>query len=90
MDAGRDLAETGRDELEVMELWKDIRECWREILMWLLICLSLVGLACFGESYKCSSRWAQSGMATLWGPAQGCLIQHNGKWIPESSYREMP
>ncbi|MDO8357273.1 MAG: hypothetical protein Q7U76_12860 [Nitrospirota bacterium] len=25
-----------------------------------------------------------------WGPAQGCLVQHNGRWIPADNFREMP
>ena len=40
--------------------------------------------------WECASKWELSGMATSYGPIQGCLIQHDGRWIPEQNYRELP
>lgn len=55
----------------------------------ILVVLALSALSCF--SYlTCTSSWEKSGMAVSYGPIQGCLIFHDGKWIPESNYREMP
>ena len=50
----------------------------------------VVGALFLFNSYVCSSRWEKSGFATSWGPIQGCLIQHEGRWIPEENYRDMP
>lgn len=41
-------------------------------------------------TYTCSAKWNNSGMNSSWGPVQGCLIQHNGRWIPADNFREMP
>lgn len=42
------------------------------------------------QSYVCASRWEKSGMRTDYGPVQGCLIEHEGRWVPEQNYREIP
>lgn len=50
----------------------------------------LVVLCMWGSSVSCHSSWAKSGMATSWGPIQGCLVQtKDGHWIPEDRYREI-
>jgi hypothetical protein len=54
------------------------------------IIAAIIGVAIIFSSYRCSAHWAGSGMSTNYGPIQGCLIQHDGKWIPEQNYREMP
>lgn len=53
----------------------------------LVVVVTIVWLS---GAYLCSSKWDQSGMATSWGPFKGCQLQHQGKWIPADSYREMP
>lgn len=38
---------------------------------------------------SCKAAWAQSGLATSWGPIQGCLVQTpSGRWLPEDRARE--
>lgn len=50
--------------------------------------LIVYGLTMF-ESYKCNAGWARSGMATSWGPIQGCLVQVGpNRWIPSDRVRE--
>lgn len=59
------------------------------------VCIIVIAIASYAAGvwwggYKCGSRWGQSGMATSYGLVQGCLIQHDGRWIPEQNYREQP
>lgn len=49
----------------------------------------LFGIAATFESFSCEKKWSSSGMQTFWGPLQGCLISlGDGKWIPDTNYRE--
>lgn len=48
---------------------------------------AMIGLAMWGDSYSCSSRWSQSRIETSWGPMQGCLIKSkSGVFVPEQSF----
>lgn len=39
---------------------------------------------------SCSSRWDGSGLATSWGPLQGCKVKlPDGRWMPEDRVREI-
>ena len=40
--------------------------------------------------YKCQVRWERSGMASEFRLFGGCQVQHEGRWIPETNYREIP
>jgi len=56
-----------------------------------VVVILVVGAICWMfASYECSAKWEKSGMATDWGPIQGCLIKRDGKWIPSENYREIP
>lgn len=36
----------------------------------------------------CGARWQPSGLATSWGPIQGCLVQvPGGRWVPADNVR---
>lgn len=65
-----------------------------ETIVWVLMAICLVGIAAaIGiavNSYKCHSRWSDSGMETSFGPVKGCQIKSHDRWIPEESYRETP
>ena len=41
-------------------------------------------------SYRCQREWERSGMAVEFRLFAGCQVQHNGHWIPATSYREIP
>lgn len=60
-----------------------------EFVVYMIVAVVLLGMAWGLASYRCSSKWSQSGMATSWGPIQGCLIQRDGRWIPSENYREL-
>ena len=60
------------------------------------IAVSIVGLiVCFVAylifgSWQCSSQWSRSGLATSWGPIQGCVVElPDGRWIPADRVREI-
>ena len=41
-------------------------------------------------SLSCSSRWADSGLKSSWGPVKGCLVKTPaGRWIPDDRVREV-
>lgn len=63
---------------------------WAYVLYLLGCIVVIVVLVLVGAYYSCHAQWAESGMATSWGPVQGCLIQRpDGRWIPDSNYREL-
>jgi hypothetical protein len=40
--------------------------------------------------WSCHAKWAGSGLASSWGPIQGCVVQMpSGKWMPEGNVRDM-
>jgi hypothetical protein len=49
------------------------------------VCIALfVGLS----AWECGRRWAGSGMATTWGPVQGCQVEiRPGVFFPEDRVR---
>lgn len=54
-----------------------------------VIAVMLIGALVF-SSYRCSSRWAMSGLSTSWGPMQGCLVKMpDGRWIPDDRVRDI-
>ena len=73
----------------MMKAWED-----HPIVMMVGLCVLvfvlIVALQIIWESAACHSKWGSSGFSSSYGPLQGCLIQHEGKWIPEHNYREMP
>lgn len=41
------------------------------------------------DSSTCAGRWEKSGMASSWGPLQGCLVQRkDGTWVPDKTLRQ--
>lgn len=51
--------------------------------------IMFVGWVVF-TNWSCSSKWARSGMASSWGPVQGCLVQlPDGRWMPDERVREI-
>lgn len=57
------------------------------VFSWVIVVI--FGALLWLSSVKCASRWEQSGFETSYGPLQGCLVRHDGRWIPEENYREM-
>ena len=56
----------------------------------LVVTVVLVG-GWWWQSYKCESRWSESGMKSHFSLVTGCMIQvAPGKIIPQDSYREIP
>lgn len=52
--------------------------------------LSIILVAMIGSRHQCNVQWNASGMASNWGPVQGCLIQlKDGRWVPAENYREI-
>lgn len=55
-----------------------------------VVCAVLIGGALWLSSASCSAAWSKSGMATSWGPIQGCLVQTpSGRWVPAERVREI-
>ncbi len=51
---------------------------------------ALVGGSIAYDSWACGRRWGGSGMATTWGPVQGCQVEVSpGRFIPEDRVREV-
>ena len=41
-------------------------------------------------SWSCSSRWADSGLKSSWGPVKGCLVKtSSGRWVPDDRVRDV-
>ena len=54
--------------------------------------LGAIGLVIYAviAAWSCSSRWAQSGVSTSWGPIQGCLVRMpSGRWVPDDRVRDI-
>lgn len=42
------------------------------------------------SSWQCSSRWADSGLKSSWGPVEGCLVKTpSGRWVPDDRVRDV-
>mgnify|MGYP001564355717 CR=1 FL=1 len=54
-----------------------------------LVISFLVGIGYGIESVTCEARWRDSGMESSYGLVSGCLIKHEGHWIPQQNYREL-
>lgn len=56
------------------------------VLAIIAILLAAIVLAPF----KCAAKWERSGMATEWGPIQGCMVEvEPGRWLPDERVREI-
>ena len=55
-----------------------------------LIFALIFGALILVVSYQCQREWERSGMAVEFRLLAGCQVQHNGHWIPATSYREIP
>jgi hypothetical protein len=61
-----------------------------EISMMIFFVVAGFFLYCVIGAWECSSKWGKSGMASSFGPIQGCLVQTpGGRWIPEERVREV-
>lgn len=41
------------------------------------------------DAAACNRRYASYG-ETSYGVIQGCMVKHNGKWVPSDAIREIP
>ena len=71
----------------------ELRELLEKIaaaVIFLAVMAIIIGGALWVGSLQCEAAWKQSGLATDWGPIQGCLVQRkDGTWVPSRTIREM-
>lgn len=69
----------------------------KDICIAAIICLAVIAVCCVGVSglamvgyrYTCREKAAAQGLEHQWGPAKGCLIKVDGKWIDYDKWRIM-
>lgn len=51
-----------------------------------LLMLPVAAASILGSRASCYAKWEPAGFPVSWGLNQGCLIQVDGRWIPEDRY----
>jgi hypothetical protein len=84
----------------VIWLWTTLK-----IISWLVIAFAALGLIIMvgGKvktdasrtisdymSQQCESRWERSGLNTMWEAGTGCLVNVDGRWVPEAHVQFQP
>lgn len=61
-----------------------------EIVLTLIFALVSLIVWFIASSWSCSSRWADSGLQSSWGPIKGCLVKTaSGRWVPDDRVRDV-
>lgn len=61
-----------------------------EILLYFITSCAVIFLLLALRAFGCTSRWADSGLQSKWGPIQGCLVKMpDGRWIPDDRVRDI-
>lgn len=51
-----------------------------------IVLMALIGGGLWMNSAKCYAQ-GQSFDGVSWGPVQGCMVQHRGRWLPLENIR---
>ena len=61
----------------------------KELIIFGVICVVSSFFAFWMADYSCEQRWNDSGIPSRWSVYTECQIKVDGKWIPETVYREI-
>lgn len=60
-----------------------------EFLVFAVIVVVVLLGAYAAFAHSCSERWADSGLRSEFRFSAGCMVQKDGRWLPESALREV-
>ena len=61
----------------------------KEAIIGSILFIAVIFFAFWISEYSCEQSWKDSGFASRWTIYTDCQIKVDGKWIPETAYREI-